>query len=223
MEAELLNKLPSFPLYSALFIALSLAPILAVITTSFLKIVVVIHLVKNALGLHEVPPNVAISSLAMILSAYVMAPVGIEIYDTMTANDVQMENLQGEEVLAGIQAGAEPLRAFLIRNSDRREREFYVSTAKKVWPEKATKDLDEEHLLVLIPSFTTSQLKSAFEVGFLLYLPFVVIDLIISNILLALGMIMVSPIVISVPFKLLLFVLLDGWTRLIHGLILSYQ
>ncbi len=223
METELLNKLPSFPVYSALLIVLSLGPVLAVICTSFLKIVVVIHLVKNALGLHEVPPNIAISALALILSAYVMAPVGIEIYDNMTAKDININELRTPEVLESIQTGAEPLRGFLMRNSDKREREFYVSTAKKIWPEENTRDLTEDHLLVLIPSFTTSQLKSAFEVGFLLYLPFVVIDLIISNILLALGMIMVSPIVISVPFKLLLFVLLDGWTRLIHGLILSYQ
>ena len=116
-----------------------------------------------------------------------------------------------------------PLQNFLTRHSSKTERDFFVKTTKKIWPEKYSQDVEESNLLVLIPAFMVSELTIAFQVGFLIYLPFIIIDLIVSNILLSLGMIMVSPIIISLPFKLLLFVLVDGWSRLIHGLLLSYS
>jgi type III secretion protein R len=111
----------------------------------------------------------------------------------------------------------------MSKHSKESERQFFVDTAHKVWPERYAKEVDDKHLLVLIPAFMVSELTSAFQIGFLIFLPFIVIDLIISNILLSMGMMMVSPTVISLPFKMLLFVLVDGWSRLIHGLLLSYQ
>ena len=116
----------------------------------------------------------------------------------------------------------EPLRMFLLKHSDRKERVFFAQSAKKLWQNDTAQRLKDSDLVVLIPAFTVHELASAFKIGFLIYLPFVIIDLIISNILLAMGMMMVSPMTISLPFKLLLFVLVNGWTKLIHALVLSY-
>lgn len=200
---------------------LSLAPFIAIMTTSFVKIVVVMFLVRNALGIQQIPPNMAVNGLAIILSIYIMAPVGFAIYDRVGQTPPSLAN--AAEIKTMVTNGAEPMRQFLLKHSSERERQFFVDSAAVLWPQEQQKYVTPESLLVLLPSFTVSELNRAFEIGFLLYLPFVAIDLIVSNILLAMGMMMVSPMTISLPFKLLLFVLLDGWTRLIHGLVLSYQ
>jgi len=202
---------------------LGLAPFLAILVSSFIKIVVVLYIVRNAIGLQQAPPNLAINGLAIILSLYIMAPVGIAAYDKFSAYPGGFDNLQDPALFKTLGDSVEPLRGFLIKHSDTEERHFFANTTKKLWPEEYVEKVTDEHVLVLVPAFTVSQLSSAFEIGFLLFLPFVVIDLIVSNILLAMGMIMVSPMMISLPFKVLLFVLADGWTRLIHGLVLSYQ
>ncbi|MGB2680520.1 MAG: type III secretion system export apparatus subunit SctR [Candidatus Competibacter sp.] len=200
---------------------LSLAPFIAIMTTSFVKIVVVMFLVRNALGVQQIPPNMAVNGLAIILSIYIMAPVGFATYDLVGQNPPSLTS--AAEIKATLGNGAEPLRQFLLKHSNERERQFFIDSAASLWPEEQQKYATADSFLVLLPSFTVSELNRAFEIGFLLYLPFVAIDLIVSNILLAMGMMMVSPMTISLPFKLLLFVLLDGWTRLIHGLVLSYQ
>lgn len=209
------------PLYLVIsLILLSLAPFMAMMVTCFIKLVVVLSLVRNALGIQQIPPNMVINGLALILSLYVMAPVGYQAYDLLQQEDLSGRDLQTFTSAASI--AREPLRDFLMENSHRRERHFFLESARALWPEERAKELDEDHLLVLIPAFTVSELTSAFQIGFMLYLPFVAIDLVVSNILLAMGMMMVSPMTISLPFKLLLFVLLDGWARLIHGLVLTY-
>jgi type III secretion protein R len=119
-------------------------------------------------------------------------------------------------------AAAEPLRGFLSRFADERERDFLLSAAQRIWPPEAARAVTRDDLIILIPAFAISELTRAFEIGFLIYLPFIAIDLIVSNVLMAMGMVMVSPLVISVPFKLFAFVLVDGWSRLTHGLLLSY-
>lgn len=200
---------------------LSLAPFIAIMTTSFVKIVVVMFLVRNALGVQQIPPNMAVNGLAIILSIYIMAPVGFATYDLVGQNPPSLTS--AAEIKATLGNGAEPLRQFLLKHSNERERQFFIDSAAGLWPEEQQKYATADSFLVLLPSFTVSELNRAFEIGFLLYLPFVAIDLIVSNILLAMGMMIVSPMTISLPFKLLLFVLLDGWTRLIHGLVLSYQ
>ena len=220
---EALDRLPGLPLYLVLLTVFGLASIAVVVVTSFLKIVVVIHLLKSALGLQEVPPNTAINALALILTIFIMAPVGVGIYNNFSAYDVDLDNLKDPKIVEAAVGSLGPLREFLAKHSSQREREFFMSAAKQIWPDELAAKLQPDDMLILMPSFTTTQLKSAFEVGFMIYLPFIIIDLIVSNILLALGMMMVSPIVISLPFKLLLFVLVDGWTRLLHGLVLSYQ
>jgi len=116
-----------------------------------------------------------------------------------------------------------PYREFLLKHSSPDERAFFTETARELWADEHHDQISEDNLFILLPSFMVGELTIAFEIGFLLYLPFVVIDLVVSNILLAMGMMMLSPTTISLPFKLLLFVFLDGWSRLVHGLVLSYQ
>jgi type III secretion protein R len=202
-------------------VVLSLAPFMAIMVTSFIKMVVVLSLVRNALGIQQIPPNMVINGLAIILTLYVMAPIGQEIYDITRQSDFSTKNM--ESLVDTVSEAKQPFVAFLMKHSNPRERAFFVNSAKSLWPEKMARKIKEDNLLIVIPAFTVSELTSAFEIGFLLYLPFVVIDLVISNILLAMGMMMVSPMTISLPFKLLLFVLIEGWARLIHGLVLTYR
>ncbi|MBL4794793.1 MAG: type III secretion system export apparatus subunit SctR [Pseudomonadales bacterium] len=199
---------------------LGLVPFVAMMATTFVKIAIVLSLLRNALGVQQIPPNMAVNGLAIILSAYIMAPVGQAIFDELTVEEIPWESpVEFKEKIA---KSLEPYQAFLIKHTLPAEREFFVASAIKLWPKEMAESVKDTDLMVLIPAFTVSELTAAFEIGFLIYLPFLVIDLIISNILLAMGMMMVSPMTISLPFKLLLFVLIDGWTRLIHGLVLSY-
>lgn len=215
------------PISLAVVLALlALVPLAAVMTTSFLKIAVVLTLVRNALGVQQVPPNMALYGLALILSAYVMGPVVMQIGDELRAPPAAAQGTPEPDRLEGIldavARGAEPMRGFMLKNSRPEQRDFFLRTARGLWGEQQARNLKEDDLLVLIPSFLLSELTAAFQIGFLLYLPFVIIDLIVSNILLAMGMMMVSPVTISMPLKLFLFVMVDGWTRLIQGLVLSY-
>ena len=200
---------------------LSIMPFLVIMATSFTKLVIVFSLIRNALGIQQIPPNMALNGLALILTIYIMMPVITASYDIVAQEEIDLNNK--EALLQTFAAASQPYRAFLLKNSSHKEREFFMETAHDLWGEEYTKDMKEDNLLILLPSFTVSELTTAFEMGFLIYLPFIVIDLIISNILLAMGMMMVSPMTISLPFKLLLFVFLDGWTYLIHGLVLSYR
>jgi len=200
-----------------------LVPFLALLVTSFTKIVVVLGLLRQALGLQQVPPNMVINSLAIIVSLYVMAPIGTHVAETIKANlKGPVASQRIEDFGAIYQSAITPLRGFLNRHTTERDRQFFVRSANKLWPAADARALTQDNMLVLIPSFTLRELTEAFQIGFVLYLAFVVIDLIVGNILLALGMVMLSPTVVSVPFKLLLFIALDGWQRLIQGLVLGY-
>lgn len=345
---------PAVVLVTVVFIAL--APFVAVMVTSFTKIVVVLSLLRNALGLQQVPPNVVINGLAIVLSAYVMSPVLLDTHAAVSAymagepppaqiqaqieqraiaraerqaarraqapqaageaapapaGDASMDpppaspaaadalraeaeaaargadataagpgdaspaasgfvrapqfanvdNGQDPTDDAGVAAAAvddegpvvitatgaprpptpaegapmdaarmlgifeaskEPLRSFLIRHSNDQERAFFLKSAQRLLPADRRDDLDVDDFIVVIPAFTVSELTTAFQIGFLIFLPFLIIDLVVANILLALGMMMLSPTTISLPFKLLLFVLVDGWAKLVHGLVLTY-
>ena len=209
------------PVYIAIaLLLLSLAPFVALMVTSYVKLSVVLSLVRNALGIQQIPPNMVINGLALILSLYIMAPVGMKMFDIVT--EAVHKSSDFAVILKEAGEAREPLREFLLKHSERKERIFFTQSAKKLWQNDSAQKLAESDLVVLIPAFTVHELGSAFKIGFLIYLPFVIIDLIISNILLAMGMMMVSPMTISLPFKLLLFVLVNGWTKLIHGLVLSY-
>lgn len=201
--------------------ALALIPFAVVTLTAFLKISVILFLVRNALGTQQTPPNLVLYSVAIVLTVYVSAPLFNDIYLRLTGPDVNLGTSEG--LRAGIASAAEPLRAFLKRFASERERDFLLDAVQRLWPPQAAQAATRDDLIILIPAFVASELTRAFETGFLLYLPFIAIDLIVSNILMAMGMAMVSPLVVSVPFKLFLFVIVSGWTRLLHGLVLSYQ
>jgi type III secretion protein R len=201
-------------------VLLALAPFVAVMVTSFTKIVVVLSLLRNALGLQQVPPNVVLNGLALVLSIYVMYPVGTE----MAARLQNVPEIGGstQNLLKAADTAKEPLREFLLKHSRPVERAFFLKTAQAALPPAQAAALTERDFLVVVPAFTVGELSVAFEIGFLIFLPFLVIDLVISNILMAMGMMMLSPTTVSMPFKLLLFVLIDGWVKLTHGLILTY-
>lgn len=201
---------------------LSLLPFMAVMVTSFAKLVVVFSLVRNALGLQQVPPNMVINGLALVLSMYIMAPLANQMAQS-SQTQLASGNLKVGALLDIISNTREPLRKFLDKHAQPREREFFVRSAQKLWPPDEAANLKTNDLLVLIPAFTASELTAAFKIGFLVYLAFVVIDLVVANILAAMGMMMFSPTVVSIPLKLLLFVMLDGWAKLIHNMILTYQ
>jgi len=201
-------------------IVLALAPFVAVMVTSFTKLVVVFSLLRNALGLQQVPPNVVLNGLALVLSIYVMYPVGTEMGARMQGiGDIGAST---QNLLRAADTAKEPLREFLVKHSRPLERAFVLKTAQKALPPAQAATLSERDFLVVVPAFTVSELSVAFEIGFLIFLPFLVIDLVISNVLMAMGMMMLSPTTVSMPFKLLLFVLIDGWVKLTHGLILTY-
>ncbi|WP_024891903.1 EscR/YscR/HrcR family type III secretion system export apparatus protein [Luteimonas huabeiensis] len=315
-------------------VSLALAPFVAVMVTSFTKIVVVLSLLRNALGLQQVPPNVVINGLAIVLSIYVMYPVILDTNaaisarlagqpmpasvqaqvdareaaerarraaraqppaaaaaspaattDAPSSSPAAADALQAEaertaaagtapapapqrgerfqgvtggvigatedpqvpadgrwvsaspppppaplvpegsdlsRLLSMVEAGKEPLRTFLIEHAHDAERAFFLRSAQMLLPPERRADLSVDDFIVVIPAFTVSELTAAFQIGFLIFLPFLIIDLVVANILLALGMMMMSPTTVSLPFKLLLFVLVDGWAKLVHGLVLTY-
>ena len=220
-----------------LFVGLSLLPFVAMIATSYLKIVIVMSLIRNALGIQSIPPNMVVNALAMILTFFIMAPIMQESWQTLSESQQarapngqvasqppagQNTNMLGLET-DDLAKAAEPFRVWLSNHTSDRERAFFINTAERLWGKDGELAVvDPESFYILIPSFCVSELTKAFQIGFLVYLPFIAIDIIVSNILLAMGMMMVSPVTISLPFKLLLFVMVDGWTLLVQGLIRGY-
>jgi type III secretion protein R len=201
---------------------IGVAPFLAVMVTSYAKLVVVFSLVRNALGLQQVPPNTVINGLALVLSLYIMTPLAQQTSATMGAV-LGGGPVKSETLMTGLSAAREPLRAFLGKHTDKREAEFFLRTTRDLWPPEQAKAVKADDLLILVPAFTVSELTEAFKIGFLLYLGFVIIDLVVANVLSALGMMMFSPVVVSTPLKLMLFVVADGWARLVHGLVMTYR
>ena len=201
-------------------IVLALAPFVAVMVTSFTKIIVVLSLLRNALGVQQVPPNVVLNGLALIFSIYVMYPTGLAMMGELEGREDLTANT--DNLLEAANDAKEPLRDFLIANASERERAFFLDTIRRMTRDDSQEAVGPRDFIVIIPAFTISELTAAFQIGFLIFLPFIVIDLVIANILMAMGMMMLSPTVISLPFKLLLFVLIEGWAKLGHGLVLSY-
>jgi type III secretion protein R len=266
--------------------ALALAPFALMMLTSFLKISVVLSILRNAMGTQQVPPNPVITGLALILTIFVMVPVVRQMYaaagNVQNTRDIFSE-ASVRSLFEASQKGKEPLRKFLSRHSHAQDRILFMELAARMErgvaqqgtaqpnqqaptqqavpqegaaQQPATQEavaqpganrqaanqqttaqpgatpptvnqqagppIDKEDFQILIPSFATSQLKEAFQIGFLVFIPFIIIDMVVANILLAMGMQMLSPVVISLPFKLLLFVLTDGWYMVVRGLVLSY-
>jgi type III secretion protein R len=203
-------------------VILGIAPFIAVMITSFTKIVVVLSLLRNALGLQQVPPNLITNGLALVLSIYVMYPVSLDIYSNISGFENPLKDTT--TILDAVNTSKEPMREFLAKHANLHEREFFISSISRMLSQTRHKDeqIKNDDFIILIPAFTISELTAAFQMGFLIFLPFIIIDLVVANVLMAMGMMMLSPTVISLPFKLLLFVLVDGWAKLAHGLVLSY-
>jgi len=223
-------KRPSLITQAVLLSFLSLLPFIVMILTSFLKIVVVLSLLRSALGVQQAPPNQVINGVAFLLSLFIMYPTGIKMYEaaqsTMSQRSVPESILAPESstyVIEVAGAAAEPLREFLKRNSSGRHQALFYRLIYRGLADEYRGNLKPDDLIVLVPSYITGQLKDAFEIGVLIYIPFFVIDLVTSNILLAMGMMMLSPVTISMPLKLFLLVMLDGWTILIEGLVKTFQ
>ncbi|MGE0062714.1 MAG: flagellar type III secretion system pore protein FliP [Xanthobacteraceae bacterium] len=198
----------------ALLTVLSLAPSILVMMTSFTRIVVVLSLLRTALGTATAPPNAVIISLALFLTAFVMGPHLQKAYDTgvrpLIANEITPEQ--------AFERSAAPLREFMQKNVREKDLKLFINMSHTAAPEKP----EDLSLRVLIPAFMISELKRAFEIGFLLFLPFLIIDLVVASILMSMGMMMLPPVVVSLPFKLIFFVLVDGWSLVAGSLIQSY-
>jgi len=207
--------------------ALSLVPFVLMMVTSFVKISVVLSIVRSALGTQQIPPTQVITGLAIILTVYIMAPIGQNMYKAAQV-DIWAKGpglLSSETVgtlLAAADRAKEPLRDFLVKKVKVKDRALFFHLAKKMRAEEDRKDIGDRDFMIIIPAFVVSELKEAFQIGFLLFVPFIVIDMVVANILLALGMHMLSPTTISMPFKLLLFVLVDGWYLIAKGLVVGY-
>jgi len=223
-------KRPSLITMAMVLSLLSLLPFIVMILTSFLKIVIVLSLLRSALGVQQAPPNQIINGVAFMLSLFIMYPTAIQMYDASQktiletrAPDSLISPESSTYIIAIAQDAAEPMREFLKRNSSVAHQALFFRMAYRVLPENYRPTLKPDDLIVLVPSYITSQLKDAFEIGVLIYIPFFVIDLVTSNILLAMGMMMLSPVTISMPLKLFLLVMLDGWTLLIQGLVGTFK
>jgi len=201
-------------------VVVGLAPVGLVLLTAFVKISVVFFIVRNAIGLQQTPANIVLSGIAAVLAIYISAPVITDSYTALRDPTLQYRTIEDWEV--AFQKGSEPVKQFLLRNTTELERTFFASATANVWGPDRAISADSDSLFILIPSFMMHELTAAFKIGFLIYIPFLAIDLIVANILMALGMMMMSPVVVGVPFKLLLFVAVDGWNLLVRGLIMSY-
>jgi len=208
--------------------ALSLLPFLLLLMTSFVKIAVVLAILKSALGVAQIPPSQIITGLALILTIYVMAPTGERMLRAVEPElhrgaDTELLSAQGVEALVrAVDKAKEPMREFLLRHASGRDRGVFAALALRMRTGAERASITDRDYLVLVPAFLASELRRAFEIGFLVFLPFLVVDLVIASLLAALGMSMLPPTTVSLPFKLLLFVLADGWQLLLRGLVEGY-
>jgi flagellar biosynthetic protein FliP len=198
----------------ALMTSLTLLPSFLLMMTSFVRIIIVLSILRQALGTGQTPPNTVLVGLALFLTLFIMSPVLGDIYNNALVP--YMQNGMGfEKALA---AAEEPLRSFMLKQTREDDIGLFMQMARKGEPVNAA----AVPFATLVPAFITSELKSAFTIGFLIYIPFVVIDLIVASVLMSMGMMMLSPMMISMPFKLMLFVLVDGWSLILGSLAASF-
>ncbi|MFL5321871.1 MAG: type III secretion system export apparatus subunit SctR [Myxococcaceae bacterium] len=200
---------------------MALLPFAALMLTSFSKIAVVLSIARTALGTQQAPPTIVLTGLAMVLTAHIMSPVMQKMY--VAGETAYGEVNSGTAVLSSAAKVVQPLRDFLVKHGSADDRSKFADWARELRPPEEAALVSEDDLFVVIPAFVVTELKEAFEIGFLIFLPFLVVDMVIANVLLALGMQSLSPTQVSLPFKLLLFVAVDGWSLLARGLILGYR
>jgi len=197
-----------------LLTALSFLPAIVLMMTSFTRIIIVLSLLRHALGTQTSPPNQVMVGLALFLTFFIMAPVGDKIYADAYLPLSENRIAFGEAV----ERGAVPLRAFMLKQTRQPDLALFTKIAKLPRPEAK----EAIPMRVLIPAFVTSELKTAFQIGFIVFVPFLIIDMVVASVLMSMGMMMMSPVIVSLPFKIMLFVLVDGWTLLIGSLVQSF-
>ena len=197
-----------------LLTSLSFLPALVLMMTSFTRIIIVFSLLRHAMGTQTSPPNQVLVGLALFLTFFIMAPVGDRIYAEaylpLSENKISFQQ--------ALEKGAVPLRAFMMKQVRDADLATFTKIAKQPVPASA----DDIPMRVLIPAFVTSELKTAFQIGFIIFIPFLIIDMIVASVLMSMGMMMMSPVIVALPFKVMLFVLVDGWNLLIGSLVLSF-
>jgi flagellar biosynthetic protein FliP len=198
-----------------LLTVLSIVPGILVLTTSFTRLAVVLSFLRHALGTQASPPNQIIVGLALFLTFFIMQPIWQRIY-TEAITPYNQHEISGEEF---VKRGMKPLKDFMLKQTRTKDLALFVSLANEEKPKNA----EALSIVSIIPAFAISELKTAFQIGFVLYIPFIILDMVIASILLSMGMMMLPPAMISMPFKLMLFVLVDGWNLLILSLVKSFQ
>ena len=192
----------------------SLLPFIFTCMTSFLRYTIVFSMLKQALGTQQVPPGIVLVGLSMILTIYTMNPVFSKMWE-MGSVPYQKNG----DIVAAIAEGSKPLKEFMMKQTRQSDMTFFIQLSGAPKP----KTPDDITIWQVAPAYIVSELKTAFEIGFVIYVPFIVLDLIVANVLLALGMFMLSPTIISLPFKLLIFIAVDGWSMIVHGLVASFN
>ena len=192
----------------------SLIPLVFCCMTSFLRFVIVFSMLKTAMGTQSVPPSIVIIGLSMILTFFTMGPTFEKMYEMGSVPYQRNQNM-----IQAIDEGSKPLKEFMMKQTREDDLAFFVQLSHKQAPASP----DEITVWQVAPAYIVSELKTAFEIGFVIFVPFIVLDLVVANILLALGMFMLSPTIISLPFKLLIFIAVDGWALIVQGLVTSYN
>jgi flagellar biosynthesis protein FliP len=197
-----------------LLTGLTFLPAIILMMTGFTRIVIVLSLLRHALGTQTAPPNQVLLGLALFLTFFVMAPtfdrVYAEAYQPLSENKITFQQ--------ALEKGAIPMREFMLKQTRAADLELFTRIAKQPKPESA----DQVPMTVLIPAFVISELKTAFQIGFIIFIPFLIIDMVVASVLMSMGMMMMSPVIVAMPFKIMLFVLVDGWNLIVGSLVLSF-
>jgi type III secretion protein R len=209
---------------------LALVPFILIMVTSFVKIAVVLSIVRQAIGTQQIPPTQVITGMAIIMTVYIMMPVGLDMKHRaedklieLNIKEFRIDKADPEQIISLSEVVQIPMREFLIHHAHLKDRDMFYKLAWRMRQPRDRADLTDQDFAIIVPSFVISELKEAFQIGFILFVPFLVVDMIVANILMALGMQMLSPTTISLPFKVLLFVMVDGWYLISRGLVLAYQ
>ncbi|SHH99798.1 flagellar type III secretion system pore protein FliP [Clostridium grantii] len=197
-----------------LLTVLTLAPSILILMTSFTRIIVVFSFLRNALGTQQSPPNQILVGLALFLTFFIMAPVYNDVMDN-AVNPYLEETITQEEA---IEIGSKPIKEFMLKQTREKDLALFIDLSDTEVPDQAI----DTGFTVLVPAFVISELKTAFQIGFLLFIPFVIVDMVVASILMSMGMFMLSPVMISLPFKILLFVMVDGWNLVVKSLVESF-
>ena len=192
----------------------SLLPFFFTCMTSFLRYAIVFSFLKQALGTQQVPPAIVLLGLSMILTIYTMSPIFQKMWE-MGSVPYQKNG----DIVMALSEGSKPLKEFMMKQTRQSDMTFFIQLSGAPKP----KSPDDITIWQVAPAYIISELKTAFEIGFIIYVPFIVLDLVVANVLLALGMFMLSPTIISLPFKLLIFIAVDGWSMIVHGLVSSFN